>query len=372
MPCLVLTGHPCVGKTEFAKKLAERALLNHSTVVSSVEIVNEESVCINQCKAECYATSQAEKSTRSSLKAKVDRSLSSESTLVICDSLNYIKGYRYELHCVSKAAKQKHGVIWILNSNENAKEWNDKRPDRYEPHQMEELRQRYEPPDARNRWDKPLWKVDLSPDGSSTKEALEQSVYNMHELRQAMEENDNVGTGVAPKKTAFKRVGRPSNRKQLAQEMEDQEPASDGSDAPVNATQAPATQQPTEPPRKNSLEEQIDDILNEFLLHVAPLQEGLSTRQHINAEGNVLHQVDSLTLKLCNDIFAAQSHSYGGSTITLQDGTTLKSRHTLTLAELQRLRKQYIRWISKVPPEDTSERGLICSFVQYVEAQVEK
>jgi protein KTI12 len=192
----VLTGHPSVGKTTFAGLLSERALHHQSKLITSVIIVNEESVCVDCTKSECYASSHAEKSTRSSLKAKVDRSLQ-EKTLVICDSLNYIKGYRYELHCLSKAAKQQHGIVWILNSQ--ATEWNRSRqtdnPDQsFTDDQMKELIQRYEPPDSRNRWDKPLWRVDLSPASENTdktvQEALKQSVYNMHELSEAM----NTGT----------------------------------------------------------------------------------------------------------------------------------------------------------------------------------
>jgi len=209
MPCLVLTGHPCVGKTEFAKKLRDQALQHKSGLISSVTIVNEEVACVDQTKSECYVTSHAEKSTRSSLKARVDRSLTDDpSSLVICDSLNYIKGYRYELHCLSKATGQKHGVIWILNSSKVAQDWNQKRSREkaeyfYTEEQMKELIMRFEPPDARNRWDKPLWRVDLTPASemqklSSTEtvveEALKQSVYNMHDLSEA------INTDAAPQK----------------------------------------------------------------------------------------------------------------------------------------------------------------------------
>jgi protein KTI12 len=443
MPCLVVTGHPCVGKTEFAKKLGARALAHQSNLISSVMIVNEESICVDFTKSECYATSHVEKSTRSSLKAKVDRSLN-DKTLVICDSLNYIKGYRYELHCLSKAAKQQHGVIWILNSE--ALNWNRQRQESapataFTEDQMKELMQRYEPPDKRNRWDKPLWRVDLSPkENNSTdqaaQDALQQSVYNMHELSEAMvaasatvaatvvvpppiEElssssseavttTEAASAAVVPEAAAaapltttksaassftkkgsgFKRV-RPNNRLVPPEQAQAATNTTTTTATTVVATttkeeeQKQQQQQQAEQPRK-TVEEQIDDILDEFLLNVAPLKEGLSTKQQMNAQPNVLHEVDSVTLRVCNALMTAQAQNYGGSFLTLsttllfgddddeQPALQMACHRPMPLTELKRLRKQYVRWVTMNPPDDTSTRGLVESFVKYVEVQVNK
>jgi protein KTI12 len=381
MPCLVLTGHPSVGKTSFATVLKERALQHKSNLIASVIIVNEESVCVDCTKSECYASSHAEKSTRSALKAKVDRSLQ-EKTLVICDSLNYIKGYRYELHCLSKAAKQQHGIVWILNSQ--AIDWNrirqTEKPDQsFTDDQMRELIQRYEPPDSRNRWDKPLWRVDLSPASESTdetaQEALKQSVYNMHELSEAMNSgsstltapvmpvNNKPTTSPLTKGAGFKRI-RPSDRT----------PSVTNEENTTETNNANTVIELKEEEPKKTLEEQIDAILDEFLLNVAPLKEGLSTRQHVNAQSNVLHEVDSLTLQVCNALVASQAQNYGSFVTLTEFGEpiNMSCRRQIPLTELKRLRKQYVRWVSKVPPDDTSHRGLVESFVQYVEAQVNK
>jgi protein KTI12 len=48
-----------------------------------------------------FLDSSKEKELRGSLKSEVQKLISKEA-LVILDSLNYIKGYRYELYCVSK------------------------------------------------------------------------------------------------------------------------------------------------------------------------------------------------------------------------------------------------------------------------------
>jgi protein KTI12 len=379
MPCLVLTGHPSVGKTTFAKLLSERALNHSSNIISSVEIVNEESVCLDRSKSSCYSTSQTEKATRSALKAKVDRSLQ-DKTLVICDSMNYIKGYRYELHCISKAAKQKHGIIWILNAQ--AMEWNRTRREMnpensFSDDQMKELIQRYEPPDSRNRWDQPLWRVDLSPSFENTdvsaKAALEQSVYNMHDLSVAMNGNLNTASEVpstisknsdlSTKGSSFKRI-RPNNRKLVS---------SNGVEECLVPKETVESNDKYSSSPRPTIEEQIDAILDEFLFDVAPLKEGLSTRQHINANSNVLHDADSLTLQVCNALVAAQSQNYG-SFVTVDgfgDPIQIKCKRHIPLTELKRLRKQYVRWISKIPPQDTSHRGLAVSFLKYLEEQIE-
>lgn len=360
MPCLILTGHPCAGKTTFANLLKERALKHESGLIDRVVVINEESVCVNQTKAECYATAHAEKATRSALKAEVDRQLAPR-TLVILDSLNYIKGYRYELHCMSKAAGERHGVVWILNSA--AREWNQQR---YSEQLLDELIQRFEPPDARNRWDQPLYRVDLTPsDAASTnqaaQDALQRSVYNMHSLSDAITDSAAASPAKSRAKSAassFRK--RPSSRVPATNSSSDKQ-----------ETKPPEPTEPAEPAKPTSdvrsLEERIGDILDSFLLNVKPLKEGSSTAHHISGDANVLHQVDSLTQKVCTAI--SQTSSNG--TIQISEyNVTVESGRKLGLPELKRLRQQYIRWVAQHPPADTSERGIVLSFVQYVEGHV--
>ncbi|GFR11719.1 protein KTI12 homolog, partial [Trichonephila clavata] len=73
---------------------------------------------------------QKEKELRSSLKSEVERHLSKDTT-VILDAGNYIKGYRYELYCLSKGCKTTHCVIhcvllpndcWIFNEKHDSSE----------------------------------------------------------------------------------------------------------------------------------------------------------------------------------------------------------------------------------------------------------
>ncbi|CAK4610067.1 unnamed protein product [Aphanomyces euteiches] len=56
--------------------------------------------------------SRAEKMTRSALKSRVQLHLSAN-CVVILDSLNYIKGYRYELFCLAKENSTTHCVVFV-------------------------------------------------------------------------------------------------------------------------------------------------------------------------------------------------------------------------------------------------------------------
>ena len=69
----------------------------------------------------CYASSREEKMARGMLKSKVERYLSQD-RIVILDSLNYIKGFRYELFCVSKHMKTPHCIVQCGTPAELARE----------------------------------------------------------------------------------------------------------------------------------------------------------------------------------------------------------------------------------------------------------
>jgi protein KTI12 len=50
--------------------------------------------------------------TRGFLKSNVEKELSKEK-VIIFDSLNYIKGYRYEMYCLARAVKTTNCVVQL-------------------------------------------------------------------------------------------------------------------------------------------------------------------------------------------------------------------------------------------------------------------
>jgi len=327
-------------------------------------------------------TPGAEKQTRAALKSAFDRAVKNNSNkntsrrLVILDSLNYIKGFRYELHCISKAAGEKHAILWVLNRLSIVQRWNNdsnthfpekkKCQQHYSPELLQELISRYEPPDSRNRWDQPLFTVDLATAAGSTlpasnkddevhiknellsssetrnstrNEVLEQSVYNMHSLGDAFGASSVTAktidsksrptnsafnpaaarTTKLPKKSAFQRKKKtimPSDKHEKKISACDdeynrdvpitistcpvsntiigsKEPSSVNhyltsndmiSDQSFNSPHAISTPQPSSQTQQQShdkpLQDQLDEILDIFLLKTSNLKEGMSTRQY--------------------------------------------------------------------------------------------
>lgn len=105
-----------------------------------------------------YNSSSEEKTLRGSMKAAVQRAISTD-TLVVLDAPNYIKGYRYELYCISKQHSTKHCIVQCAAPAEDAWLWNTRREpaQQFSRETFDALVYRYEAPDNRNRWDSPLF-----------------------------------------------------------------------------------------------------------------------------------------------------------------------------------------------------------------------
>lgn len=98
----------------------------------------------------------------------------SDKDIVILDGLNYIKGWRYQLHCEAKAVRTPSCILQIGCRTDRAKEVNEERlqrkddagadqetisdsPEPYEPGNWDNLVFRYEEPNPMTRWDSPLF-----------------------------------------------------------------------------------------------------------------------------------------------------------------------------------------------------------------------
>lgn len=113
MPLLVICGIPGSGKT--TRALALKNFIEETHGREAV-IVNEEN--LNLEKNQFYSGNDGclisdmiqEKSCRGFLRSNVEKSLNDQ-TVVILDSLNYIKGFRYELFVLARNAKSTHAVV---------------------------------------------------------------------------------------------------------------------------------------------------------------------------------------------------------------------------------------------------------------------
>jgi tRNA uridine 5-carbamoylmethylation protein Kti12 len=105
-------------------------------------------------------THKLEKRLRGNLKAATERALANKDNLVILDHGNYIKGWRYELHCMAKSTRTKSMILYIEDDDEDKFLENNKgREDPEEAYSEEILHAlnfRFEAPNSKNRWDNPM------------------------------------------------------------------------------------------------------------------------------------------------------------------------------------------------------------------------
>lgn len=158
MALVVICGQPCSGKSRAALCLAEA--LKEIESKQLVRVIDEASFHLDRNQS--YANMPAEKNLRGVLRSEVDRSLSKDS-IIIVDSLNNIKGYRYELWCLARAAGIRYCVVYCDVEETHCRKWNEERGEKeeanYDDTIFKDLVRRFEKPDRRNRWDSPLFEL---------------------------------------------------------------------------------------------------------------------------------------------------------------------------------------------------------------------
>ncbi|CAH2084066.1 unnamed protein product [Euphydryas editha] len=177
MPLIIICGTPVSGKTTRAIQLKEFFEKAHN---KHVEIVSEEEAILKLGyeKNSTYLDFQKEKRVRGYLKSEVIR-LINKDNVVVLDGSNYIKGYRYELYCASKASKSTQCTIYTIRNHDDA--WKDNllqinKKENYQDSTADNLngtncepyteevfnaltKLRFEEPNPNNRWDSPLFTV---------------------------------------------------------------------------------------------------------------------------------------------------------------------------------------------------------------------
>uniref|UniRef100_A0A182SGV0 Protein KTI12 homolog n=1 Tax=Anopheles maculatus TaxID=74869 RepID=A0A182SGV0_9DIPT len=161
MPLIVITGLPRSGKTTRAKELEKYFTENGK---GPVHIVSEAD-CIARSGygvKESFTDTTKEKQIRASLKSEAMKLLT-KTALVIMDGTNYIKGYRYEVFCMSKNARTTqctvHCAMTVEQRDARRNEIEQNAGDELGSETFDALCQRYEEPQDSSRWDRPLFTV---------------------------------------------------------------------------------------------------------------------------------------------------------------------------------------------------------------------
>ena len=157
MPLLLICGKPGTGKTTRANQIISFYKEKHPEI--ETKLINAEGFGIN--KELMYESFAKEKELRAFFRSNVDKELTKDK-LVVVDSLNYIKGFRYELFCFSRTAKSTHCVLYCDNDLESCKEQNLMQTDpkmKFSEALLLDLASRMEVPNSNSRWDSPLYTV---------------------------------------------------------------------------------------------------------------------------------------------------------------------------------------------------------------------
>ncbi|CAG9467432.1 unnamed protein product [Pedinophyceae sp. YPF-701] len=191
MPLVVVCGQPSCGKTTVSQRLAAmfRERIAQATPedpqllrdLKDVVVVDEPSLHMRP--NEAYADMPREKMLRGAIRAEADGKLNKR-TVVIVDSVNGIKGFRYELWCVARAAATRHCCVHVDTPSASREAWNAARVpegDRWLSHIFDDLSGRFERPDGRNRWDSPLITVYPEMGADATERALQDVVAALTE-----------------------------------------------------------------------------------------------------------------------------------------------------------------------------------------------
>lgn len=138
MALITVSGYPCSGKTTRALQIkdyfeAKLAASDYIGPTYAVVLIDDAGVNVTRASysgampvmnlfpaaadraAPTPLDSLAEKPARASVFAAVQRALGPDN-LVICDGLNYIKGYRYQMYCAAREAKARPLTVGVVCS----------------------------------------------------------------------------------------------------------------------------------------------------------------------------------------------------------------------------------------------------------------
>ncbi|EIN11621.1 chromatin associated protein KTI12 [Punctularia strigosozonata HHB-11173 SS5] len=162
MALITVSGYPSSGKTRRAEQLRahlEQRLADPSYIGPKLKVVVVSDDTLSLPRS-VYNDSRSEKPARGALFTAAQRAMGRD-TILILDSLNYIKGFRYQIYCAAREFKVRMCTLYVVATHEHCRTWNAARTDgrAYEPETLDNLLLRYEEPSSMVRWDSPLFTV---------------------------------------------------------------------------------------------------------------------------------------------------------------------------------------------------------------------
>ncbi|CAD6194479.1 unnamed protein product [Caenorhabditis auriculariae] len=298
MPLIVVTGYPSSGKSTIVKRLVKL----FEDVGKIVHVVSDDDFPSHS--RSCYVTSTAqEKDLLSWIRSEVQQQLSKKN-IVICDALNYVKGYRYELFLAAKMSKTTYAVVQCT-PDEATCLWLNSEKDvdvRYGDDAIKQLIFRYEKPDTKFRWEKPLFDIKIG---------------KLERIRETEEDLEG----------------------DMMQDLDHPSP---------------------------KFADLHSDELVQWICEGVELSENQSTQVVPLAPLNYLHTLDKVTQKVLTDLMNLQRTALRGQTLVIPgaEGKTIVFTKARTLPELNRLRQQFVSISKRTPIVDHEKIATI--FVNFL------
>ncbi|XP_011781666.1 PREDICTED: protein KTI12 homolog isoform X2 [Colobus angolensis palliatus] len=338
MPLVVFCGLPYSGKSRRAEELrmALAAEGRAVYVVDDAAVLGAEDPTV-------YGDSAREKALRGALRASVERRLSRHD-VVILDSLNYIKGFRYELYCLVYCVRPggPSAGPQVAGANEN-------------PSRNVSVSWRPHAEDGRPQ-----------AAGSSV----------LRELQTAGCVVNGSAQADVPKELEREESGTAESPALVTPESEKSAKHVCGVFYSPELLES-LTLRFEAPDSRNRWDRPLFTLVGlEEPLPVARIRSALfenrappphqSTQSQPLASGSFLHQLDQVTSQVLAGLMEAQKSAVPGDLLTLP-GTTEHLRFTrpLTMAELSRLRRQFISY-TKMHPNNENLPQLANMFLQYL------
>ncbi|KAG5982721.1 hypothetical protein E4U55_001468 [Claviceps digitariae] len=145
MPLIIVSGLPTSGKSTRAKQLYDylaARIAETEPAKYRLHLISDDSLSISRAvydlspdtvRLHTRSANSSEKDARAALYGAVKRVLS-DKDFVILDGLNYIKGWRYQLHCEAKALRTPNCILRVACSVDQARQVNEERLQRVNSH----------------------------------------------------------------------------------------------------------------------------------------------------------------------------------------------------------------------------------------------
>ena len=270
-----------------------------------------------------------------------------------------------------------------------------------------QLRQRFEPPNQRNRWDNPIFKIQLSINDKKVNIEVAKSInssgdHTMTANQSGIDNNTSTESTKQPTTSSWKRkkhvvcdtppfslpipptvASLPPPPTNLGQSppllLLNKDPTQNGSNQIINDinileyTQESHTDIQTSDQR-SPLHNIFENILNYFTTSAAPVPHS-STVPTPHADAQLLYLLDSISQEIAHLLLNHQKESEallgpnGSSPLLLEtyQRTVTLPRH-ITISEMQRHRRQYVKMNSQHPPASAIAIG--STFIDFLLSQL--